>query len=302
MKWINTVEAITEVEQAGTKGQWRIGDAIIKDLKENGIQFRGETEKIPEVTGDAFEDLATKLAEKGIENGHSGKPYTVPYMRLLFQTAYSYPRDERNPKYSWTVHREAGTPDNLKKAVTALKKISKTISQENVNALIGHWAEELDHQRRAAVAKAKDKKSEAKKKKAKAAEDKLATKDKKVRAEADAAREAAQREIEEANAAIKELGAPPPFNADLDVDVDDVSSLERWALLLGIHAHTLIMKREAKKALAAVGKIAALLTETEKQSIADGCNGIIAILEDINEAVKRPVRASLRGIQGGKAS
>lgn len=299
MRWVNTLEAINDVEQAGTKGQWRIGDAIIKDLKEEGHFASRNDETIPDIEGDVFEECAERLAEKGIE--HNGKPYSGLHIRNLFRAAYVFPRADRNDKYSWSVHAEAGTPENLKNAVTALRKISKTISKDNVRALIGHWAEEADEQRQKAVAKAKATKTEAKEKKAKASEKKLASKDSKVRAQADAARVEAQREIEEAEATIKELGAPPPFNSDLDVDTSDVSSLERWALLLGIHAHTLVMKREAKKALAAVGKIATLLTENEKQSIADGCNGIITLLEQINEAVKRPVRASLRQIQGGRA-
>lgn len=299
MRWNNTVDTVVEVEQAGSKGQWRIGDAIIKDLKEEGYFASRNDETIPEIEGDVFEECAGKLAERGVER--EGKPYSVLHIRNLFRTAYVFPRADRNDKYSWSVHVEAGTPDNLKNAVTALRKISKSINKDNVRALIKHWTEEADAKRRAEVATAKAKKDAATNKKKKAAEERLATKDKAVHAQADAARAEAQQEIKEAEATIKELGGPPPFNSDLDVDTSDVSALERWAVMLGIYAHTLAMKREAKKMIKAIGKIAASLTEDEKQSVADGCNEIIALLEGINESVKRPVR-KLAAIQGGKAS
>ncbi len=299
MKWINTVEAATEVEQAGNKGQWRIGDAIIRDLKENGLQFGSRTEgKIIEIKDDVFRDCATKLADRGIE--HNGNPYDSKYVRRLFQAALAFERDDRNPKYSWDAHREAGTPANLKKAAAALRVIGKSVSIYNVRALISHWAEEADAERKKELAKAKAKKDAAKKKKAKASEDKLATKDKAARDEADKRREEAQREIDEAKDAIKELGSPPPFNADLDVDTSDVSALERWAVYLSITQHTLMMKREAKKTLKDVERLAKVLTASEQQTIADGCNEVIAILEEINNVVKRPAR-KFAAIAGGRS-
>ena len=217
MKWINTVETIAEVEQAGTKGQWRIGDAIIRDLKDEGLlQNQVDSDGIPEIKGGVWEECTTKLAEKGIENAGTGKPFAYQYIGILFRTAYAFPRDERNAKFSWSVHRFAGTPQNLKNAITALRKVDKKVSTPNVAALIEHWADEADAKRQRELEKAKAKKTAAKKKKVTATEDKLATKDGAEREAAEARRQEAQREIEEATAVIKQAGGPPQ---DVDADV-----------------------------------------------------------------------------------
>jgi hypothetical protein len=288
MKWINTVETIAEVEQAGTKGQWRIGDAIIRDLKDEGLlQNQVDSDGIPEIKGGVWEECTTKLAEKGIENAGTGKPFAYQYIGILFRTAYAFPRDERNAKFSWSVHRFAGTPQNLKNAITALRKVDKKVSTPNVAALIEHWADEADAKRQRELEKAKAKKTAAKKKKVTATEDKLATKDGAEREAAEARRQEAQREIEEATAVIKQAGGPPPYNANLDVDTSDVGALERWALYLGITANAMHMKQVAKKTLKEVEKVAHLLSNTEQQHIADGCNEVIEIMEHINKLVKR---------------
>jgi hypothetical protein len=302
MRWINTIEVAAEVEQTGTKGRWRIGDAIIKDLKDNNLLQKSDAYMGSPYEGQievsTFTDCAEKLQARGIE--HNGNPYSHQYLRDLFQTAYAYSRDDRNAKYSWDAHREAGSPANLKKAAAALNKLDKTVTIYNVRNLISHWASEADAERRKELERAKAKKKVAKAKKAKASEDKLATKDKSEREAAEKRRQEAQREIEEATREIKETGSPPPFNADLDVDTTDVNALERWAVYMGITAHTMVMKREAKKTLKELAKIANLLTNDEQQTIADSCNEIIGLLEEINTLVKRPAKR-LAAIQGGKS-
>lgn len=299
MKWTNTIEVVAEVEQTKAKGQWRIGDAAIKDLKDNGYlgnadQFAGRTE----IENAVFTDCAEKLAERGIE--HNGKAYDASYIRRLFQTSFAFPRDERNPKLSWETHNEAGTPGNLKNAATALRKMGKTLTKYNVRDVISHWAEEAAAKRRKDHEAAIAKKQAAKAKKAKASADKLRTKDEEKRAAAEAERQAAQKEFEEAVAAVKATGTPPAFNADFDVDTTDASELMRLALYLGLTVHVNTMKRAAKNMLKDVGVIAKHLTDSEQQEVADSVNEIIGILEDINALAKRPVR-KLAAIQGGRA-
>jgi hypothetical protein len=301
MRWVNTIETVSEVEQAGAKGQWRIGDAVTKDLKENDLLQKKDSEivKLAPIKNSVFLDCAEKLREKGIE--HKGKPYSAPYIRALFQTAYAFERDERNPKYSWDVHREAGTPLNLKNAIVALRKTEKPITETNVRAIHSHWAEEAATKRKKSNTEARTKKKAGKAKLAKASQRKLAATTEEEKTQAEQERQEAKREIAEQTAIIVATGSPPPFNADLDVDTSDVSALERWAKYLAITAHTSKMKQEAKKMLKGLERIANLLEDSEQQTIADGCNDIIAILEEINTLVKRPAR-KLAAIQGGKSA
>jgi hypothetical protein len=299
IKWNHTVEVITEVETAKAKGQWKIGDAIIKDLKDHG--YLGSDAHLggpSEIENTVFSDCTEKLAEKGIE--HNGKPYDANYLRQLFQTAYAFPRDERNSKYSWDAHHEAGSPTNLKNAATALRKMDKTVTIYNVRDVIKKWSNDAAAVRHKAHEEALAKKDAAKKKKAAASAEKLRTKDETKRAEAEAARVAAQKEFDEAKAAIKATGSPPPFNADIDVDVTDTSELVRLALYLGLTVHVNNMKREAKKMLKDVGVLAKHLTNSEQEEVSDSVSEIVAILEEINTLANRPAR-KYPVIAGGRA-
>ena len=67
MKWTNTIEAVADVEQSKAKGQWRIGDAAIKDLKDQG--YLGNASELggpTQIETSVFVDCTEKLAEKGI--------------------------------------------------------------------------------------------------------------------------------------------------------------------------------------------------------------------------------------------
>lgn len=293
MKWTNTVEAVIEIERAGTKGQWRIGDAIVKDLREAG--FGKANEKVNEINRGDFSELAERLKDKGI----APKRYSPQHCKLLLNTALSFDRNERDERYSWSVHRMAGTPANLKKAIAALHKVDKKITPDNILSITDHWRDQADAERRKRLAKARADKEKAKADKAKASRDKLATRDPDKRAAADDAIEEAKRQIKETTRAIKEAGGPPPFNADLNVDTSDISELRAWAIYFDIVLHTREMERQAKLTIAGVSKVADHLSEDQQQEIADGCNRIIDVLKSINELVKRPAHR-LAAIQGGK--
>jgi hypothetical protein len=298
MRWNHTIEVITDVETAKAKGQWRIGDALIKDLKDNGYLGNDVQKPWASIDSSVFTDCAAKLAEKGIE--HNGQPYSNTYVRDLFQAAYAFPRDERNPKYSWYAHANAGTPKNLKNVAAVLKKLGKTVTKYNVEDVISKWSGDARVEREKEHDAAVAKKEAAKEKKAKASADKLRTKDEAKRAEAEKRRQEAQREFEEAKAAIKESGGKLPYNADFDVDPNDVGALEQMVIFLAITAHITVIKRETKKMLVDVQKAAKVLTAHEQQEVADGVSDITAILDQINDLVNRPKR-KVSVIQGGRA-
>jgi hypothetical protein len=295
MRWTNTISTAADFEQAQAKGQWKIGDAIIRDLKENNVLDKSG--ELGRAQTEIFSECSEALRAKGIE--HNGKGYETGYVRSLFLTAFNFPAADRNLKFSWDTHCEAGTPETLKKAATALRKIGKTITKYNVRDLVGHWVEEADRTRRTTVKDAKSKKDTAKAKKAKAAEDALKAKTTAEREEALTRRKAAQREIKEATATILEAGSAPPFNPDL-VDTEDTSALQRWAIYMGILAHTERMKTEAKKALADVTRMVADLSDGEREHIEEGCKEVITIVDKINALVKR--QPTLSSIKGGKSA
>jgi hypothetical protein len=77
MKWTHTVETVAEVEQAGAKGQWRIGDALAADLadfvdaeryrpnrKLSGNKGSHALHKF-RVPPEAFKDCSEQLAKRG---------------------------------------------------------------------------------------------------------------------------------------------------------------------------------------------------------------------------------------------
>jgi hypothetical protein len=290
MKWSNTVETIIEVEQIGRKAQWRIGDAIIKDVKEAGLLQKSDAQcdRHTGIKNSVFTECAEALAAKGVES-IKGNEYSGSHVRRLFETAYAFDRDERNSKISWECHRIAGTPANFKKAVATLRKLGKTISHYHVRDLISHWEAEAKAKRSKKKTEATAKKKKAKVEKKKVTEELLKTdpQDVAAREALTKRREELQQVIDDATKDIRENSGTPP-TTDLDVDTDDVGALERWAVYLTITQHTMRMKAEAKKMLADVAKISKLLTNSEQQTIADGCNGVIEILDEINELVKRP--------------
>lgn len=293
MKWTNTVETIVSVEQSKAKGQWQIGDAIKKDL---ALAPGAKTqEDIPYAQkGNTFAECGEKLEAMGYYK------YGAQHLAKLYHTAIAFPRNDRNPDYSWDTHYEAGTPENLKNAATALRKVKKTVTKYNVRDIISHWSEEADTNRKAAVVEARAKKAKAKKEKAQASEEKLSAKDQAAKDKAEERRQEAQRQIEEAVDTIRTNGGPRKFNTNIEVDTDDIGALERWAVYIGVIAHTTIVKREVKKALKDLISIAKHLSDVEQQEIADSYNEIITISQDINELVKRPVRR-LTVHQGGVA-
>jgi hypothetical protein len=65
------IETVTEVELSKAKGQRRIGDAIIKDLKDSGALENASQNRTD--FGAEFDECTQKLAERGVE--YDGKPY-----------------------------------------------------------------------------------------------------------------------------------------------------------------------------------------------------------------------------------
>jgi hypothetical protein len=290
MKWTNTIEVAGEVERAGAKGQWQIGDAIYKDLKENkALDSRQRAVPAgapPKIKGASLKPCADVLAAKGIE--HKGKPYTIKYLHDLFRTAWCFDDDERNPKYSWDIHQDAGHPTNLKKAITALHKTGEPVTRANVRSVMKLWREEATRKRKQKLTTARNTKEKAKADKVKATKDRLAAKDDTARNEAERRRQQAIKEIETAKKEMAANIGAPPFNAELKVDVTDVNALERLAVYMVVGARATRMMKLAEATLADISKVSKALTAAEQQGIADGCDAIISILNNIKEIVERP--------------
>ena len=182
-----------------------------------------------------------------------------------------------------------------------LRKLGKTVTKYNMYDVISKWAGDKSAERAKDHDAAVAKKQAAKEARAKASADKLRTKDEAKRAEAEARRQQAQREYDEAKAAIKASGGKLPYNAEFEVDPNDVGALEQIVLFLGITVHITVVKREAKKMLVDVQKMAKILAPHEQQAIADGVAEITTILDQINKLVDRPSKPRLPVIQGGRA-
>ena len=286
MQWKNTIDTVVKVETALAKGQWQIGDAIKKDARDGAVT----NEEIPVK---AFDECGAKLVSMGYQN------YSGRYLNRLYDTARAFPPDERNPAYTFTVHYEAGTPANLKLLVTALRKFKKPITSDNVHDLRVRWAEEARDERQKVADAAAKKKADVKAKKKKATEKILAAKDDDAKAQAKVEREEAIREIEELTAVIKQNSGTPALNTDLDVNVEDVDSLRRWASYMRIEVHISKMRKTALDTLEEITTIANMLSERERQAVEAGCTEILEILEQIRTAADR--KPGLKSIKGGKA-
>jgi hypothetical protein len=275
-KWTNTIETVVKIEAAQAKGQWQIGDALEKDLRDRTIP----KEKIPKIPRGIFEECGKRLAAMGY------RQYNAAHLAQLYRTAKAFKPAERTD-YNWDIHRRAGTPSNLKRLVAALKKFKKDITGENVQSLREQWTEEAKEARQKIADAAAKKKDAARNRKTKATEDLLAAKDKEAKAKARKEREDAIKEIDELTETIKENTGAPPVNTDLDVNVEDVNSLRRWAVYLRIKMRISKMSKEANDALEDVTQITSMLSENERDAVEKGCTEILGILEKIMAVADR---------------
>jgi ParB-like nuclease domain len=283
MRWTNTVETVVEVEASQAKGQWKIGDAIAKDLDLTAAVKKGEV----------YAECANVLEQKGFDK------YTPQYLRILHCTAEAYPRSERDDRYSWDAHKEAGTPDNLKQAVAALRKLNKTITIYNVRWLMAGWREKASEERRRENEAARREEAAAKNEAAKAAERALAAKNKADKEKAKKDRDEAKQKAKQANQRKKKTSKTPKYNEDVKSDLQDESTLRAMALYFGITMHAKKMQAEANKALMDLDKIAEHLTPVQIKEINDAYQQVIVICQQIKS--KASGKPNLRSVTGGAA-
>jgi hypothetical protein len=285
-KWTNTIDIVVKVETAQAKGQWQIGDALKKDL---GVDVDPEKD----IPRSVFDGCGDKLKALGYPNYKAGQ------LAKLYRTSKAFKPQDRNPKYAWDIHFEAGTPANLKKLITALNKFSKPISGDNVHGLRVKWAEEAKEARRKLADAAAKKKDAASERKKKATEDLLAAKDKEAKAKAQKEREAAIKEIAELTETISKNTGTPPLNTDLDVNVEDVNSLRRWAVYLRVKMRIGKIEKEANEALKEVTQIANMLSENERDVVEKGCTLILDIIENILAVADRRKKSFIKLVREG---
>jgi hypothetical protein len=283
MRWTHTVETVVDVEASQAKGQWRIGDAIAKDLAGTAAVL----------TAKIYEECAILLAQKGFDK------YTPQYLGFLHRTAEAFPRGERDDRYSWDAHREAGTPENLKQAATALRNLGKTITIYNVRWLMAGWREKAADERRKENEAARREEAAAKKEATKAAERALQAKDKADKDKANEERAAAKQKAKEANERKKQTAATPKYNTDVATDLQDENTLRAMALYFGITMHAKKMQVEANNALTDLDKIAEHLTPVQIKEINDAYQQVIAICQQIKSKARG--KPHLHAVAGGAA-
>ena len=278
----HTIEAIASAD----KSQWKVGDAIKRDLKEEHPDIFKEISKLsnfdsfPKPPRGFFTERAERAKALGFDQ------YNASELGKLYHTACAFGPGDRL-EYAWSAHFEAGTPANLKKAATALKKIGKKVTGPDIHHLVGVWADEEAAKRDKKSTKAKDTKKQAETELAKTSEQKLAAKNEAEREAAEQRRQQLLQEIEDADEAIKANGKVTP-RTDFNVDEADPSALEEWAIYLGVVAHTGIMQREGEKALKDLAKLADRLSPEKMKRLADGFNEIIEIANKLNQMVGEP--------------
>jgi hypothetical protein len=287
MRFPNTLETVAGVELAHLKGQWKIGEAIQDDLKTVDLRVSRKMT--------VLQDCSVQLVAKGF------RKYGARYLGQLYDTAIAFPRGERDDRYSWDIHYRAGTPENLRKAATALRKLDRTINEENVQWLMQEWREKEKVERAEANAKAEAEREAARKKRQKAAEDALKAKDKEARKKARQEHQKAKAEELAAKQRATETAKAPKVNEDVTTDLQDQNTLTIMALHLGITQRAKQIEKLAKLSLEEVRKIEDSITPEMAAQIVDGVELIIDIVNQIKTTVRGFTRKTLKVHQGGAA-
>src|SRR5215207_1385098 len=99
---------VEETLQEAEKAQWAVGDAVLKDIP---VQPHG--------VNDGSYGKLDRLSAVAASLGYGR--YTRDHLRKLRQVADRFPEGRRRPDYPWTVHFEAGTPENLDEIIEVAK-------------------------------------------------------------------------------------------------------------------------------------------------------------------------------------
>ena len=274
--WANTIAAITDVEQAGAKGQWRIGDALASDLAAMGYGKKVKSStvddfrKMPKAT---FKECVEELRARGFDD------YTVEHLRKLHNTARAFSHNERHQEISWATHVCAGTPANLNRAIEALRKLGKTVTPINMQWMMQEWLSEAMNGRREKHAAACVAKAAAKAKGKAAAEKQLAATTEAEKEAAQKERQEAKREAAEADKQIIATAGAP--RGDINAPMPKIHALEAAAMFLVAGARADKIKKLEKQALDELDQVLDQIGIDTRQRLLENYTRVVDLAHEI---------------------
>lgn len=298
MRFTHTIAAVTAVEEAHIKGQWRIGDAIAADLRAAGYVFNPAA-GLKEIPKSVWQECSEQIGKVQARE----RDYAPLYCGVLCRTAVTFPRDERNPKYSWDAHAEAGTPNNLREAASALRKLKvpRSVTIYNVRWIMQEWRDKADVERRKANAQARADREKAKEERRKAAEAALKAKDKAAKDAAKKARDAAKQEEQAAKQRVLDTASPPKRNEDVQTSLQEPGTLDVMSIHLGITIRAKQIEKLARETLKEIVRIQDAMTPAMIKEIVTGTARIITVCQEINETINANKLHRFKVHEGGAA-
>jgi hypothetical protein len=104
--------------KARENSQWAIGDALIEECGESSTQGT-----INDGSRELIAVLAKELEELGLEG------YTIGHLASLRNISSKFPANSRESALPWTFHRDAGSPEMLRKILERVTKQGKRITR-----------------------------------------------------------------------------------------------------------------------------------------------------------------------------
>jgi len=261
---MNQFPHVLEAVAKGDRSQWVIGDALRKDIND----LEGATRLV---------DCSEMLRERGFQ-------YTVGSLKNLHTIALAFPASERRSDVSWSAHRAAGTPENLARVITALRKLGRKATPENVDFVMQEWRDKERAEREKAE---RDAKAEA---------------DAARRRERDAkdepAKKKAKQEREEAEERARETKRPPKTKTHVS-EPPSTTELEVMAAISGIDKDLRKIQRTMQTHLKTIDKHIDRIDADMAEQIREGGTRVLELAKQITDRFKKNRRFDV--IKGGAA-
>jgi hypothetical protein len=232
MKWTPILEMYGRMDRT----QWDIGDAFQKCVGNARVETKD------------FKECSQELEKKGY-------PSHIEYLRRLYKTACAFPKKDRDYEIAWSIHEEAGTPDNRDKACAALTELGKPISRDNVRWIMEVWREEAAKKRHADNEKAKADRNAAKQRKLAATKRRLAATTSEERKKADQEIAIARQDEKEARGRMHSTSLPPSVNEDVEIPMPPITALDVIAAHDDVEVWCRITTRETEEKIKTAARI-----------------------------------------------
>lgn len=235
-----------EAAKAAEKSQWKIGDALVREVEDEDNSVRG------------LHAVAEELAQHDID-------YSPNYLGQMRITSAAFPRDRRLD-LPWKVHTEAGNPDTLDVIVKAARRDGQKVTKWYVADVLRQLREEANREREKEIAAANREAAKAEEAERKAREKEAVAQTEREKQAAKRARQAATDRKRQAQAKAKAAKSYPKKRDRTPPHEDNVSILRATA---GVKANGGHAKRLATESLKLL-----------KHGVGDLSPGIIAGLTD----------------------